>query len=61
VPKPTLIAPVKAGDVIGKVEVRQGDKLIKQVDLVALESVEQGGFFRRMWDGIRLFFRNLFG
>jgi D-alanyl-D-alanine carboxypeptidase (penicillin-binding protein 5/6) len=61
VPKPTLIAPVKQGDVIGKVEVRQGDKVIKQVDLVALESVEQGGFFRRVWDSIRLFFRGLFG
>src|SRR5512143_1048943 len=59
--KPTLIAPVKQGDVIGKVEVRQGDKVIKQVDLVALETVEQGGFFRRMWDGIRLFFKGLFG
>ena len=59
--KPELIAPVKVGDVIGKVEVRQGDKVLKQVDLVALESVEQGGFFRRMWDGIRLFFKGLFG
>ena len=32
-----------------------------QQPLVALEAVEQGGFFRRMWDGIRLFFRGLFG
>ncbi|WP_324780495.1 D-alanyl-D-alanine carboxypeptidase family protein [Thiobacillus sedimenti] len=61
IPKPTLIAPVKQGDVIGKVEIRAGDKVIKQVDLVATESVEQGGFFRRIWDSIRLFFRGLFG
>lgn len=61
VPKPTLIAPVKAGDVIGKIEVRDGDKVIKQADLVAQESVEQGGFFRRVWDSIRLFFKGLFG
>ncbi len=61
VPKPTLIAPVKAGDVIGKVEVRDGDKVVRQADLVAQESVEQGGFFRRMWDSIRLFFKGLFG
>ncbi len=59
--KPTLVAPVKQGDVIGKVEIRQGDKLLKQADVVALETVEEGGFFRRMWDSIRLFFRNLFG
>lgn len=59
--KPTLIAPVKQGDVIGKVEVRQGDKVVKQADVVALENVEQGGFFRRIWDSIRLFFKGLFG
>jgi D-alanyl-D-alanine carboxypeptidase (penicillin-binding protein 5/6) len=59
--KPTLIAPIKQGDVIGKVEIRQGDKVLKQVDVVALETVKQGGFFRRMWDGIRLFFKGLFG
>jgi len=29
--------------------------------LVALEAVEEGGFFRRMWDSIRLFFKELFG
>jgi len=59
--QPTVIAPVKQGDVIGKVDIRQGDKVLKSVDLVALESVNEGGFFRRMWDGIRLFFKGLFG
>ena len=59
--EPTLIAPVKQGDVIGKIQIRQGDKVLKQVDVVALESVEKGGFFRRVWDSIRLFFKGLFG
>jgi serine-type D-Ala-D-Ala carboxypeptidase (penicillin-binding protein 5/6) len=59
--KPTLIAPVKQGDVIGKIEIRQGDKVIKQADVVALENVDEGGFFRRMWDSVRLFFKGLFG
>jgi D-alanyl-D-alanine carboxypeptidase (penicillin-binding protein 5/6) len=58
---PRLVAPVKQGDVIGRVEVRQGDKVLKQADVVALESVEEGGFFRRVWDSIRLFFKGLFG
>lgn len=58
---PTLIAPLKQGDVVGKVEIRRGDKVLKSVDLVALETVEQGGFFRRVWDSIRLFFNGLFG
>lgn len=59
--KPTLVAPVKQGEVIGRVEVRQGGKVIKQSDVVALENVDQGGFFRRLWDSIRLFFKGLFG
>lgn len=59
--KPALIAPVKAGDVIGKIEIKQGDKVLKQADVIALETVEEGGFIRRMWDGLRLFFKNLFG
>jgi D-alanyl-D-alanine carboxypeptidase (penicillin-binding protein 5/6) len=58
---PTLIAPVKQGDVIGKIEILQGDKVLKQTDVVAMESVEEGGFFRRAWDSIRLFFKGLFG
>ena len=56
----TLIAPIKQGDVIGKIEVRQGDKVLNRTDVVALESVEEGGFFRRSWDSIVLFFKGLF-
>jgi D-alanyl-D-alanine carboxypeptidase (penicillin-binding protein 5/6) len=58
---PDLIAPVKRGAVVGTAEILQGDKVLKKVDVVALESVEAGGFFRRVWDSIRLFFRGLFG
>jgi D-alanyl-D-alanine carboxypeptidase (penicillin-binding protein 5/6) len=55
-----LMAPIEQGAVIGKVEVRDGDKLIHSADLIALEGVEQGGFFARLWDSIRLFFYGLF-
>ncbi|MDP2028203.1 MAG: D-alanyl-D-alanine carboxypeptidase family protein [Thiobacillus sp.] len=58
---PTLVAPLKQGDVVGKVEIRRGDKVLRSVDLVALESVDEGGFFRRVWDSIRLFFKGVFG
>ena len=61
VPEPVLVAPVKQGDVIGRVELLQGGKVLSQTKLVALENVEQGGFFRRLWDSIRLFFHGLFG
>lgn len=55
-----LMAPIEQGAVIGKVEVRDGEKVIHSVDLIALEGVEQGGFFARLWDSIRLFFYGLF-
>lgn len=58
--EPQLVAPLKQGDVIGKVEVKLGDKVVHSADLIALEAVEEGGFFRRLWDGIRLFFYGLF-
>lgn len=58
--EPQLIAPIKQGDVIGKVEVKLGDQVVHSADLVALEAVDEGGFFRRVWDSIRLFFYGLF-
>jgi D-alanyl-D-alanine carboxypeptidase (penicillin-binding protein 5/6) len=35
--------------------------VLNRADVVAMESVEKGGFFRRIWDSIRLFFKGLFG
>jgi D-alanyl-D-alanine carboxypeptidase (penicillin-binding protein 5/6) len=57
---PQLVAPIKQGDVIGKVEVKLEDKVVHSADLIALEPVDEGGFFRRVWDSIRLFFFGLF-
>ena len=56
----TLTAPIQQGDVIGKVDVKLADKVIRSTDLVALETIEEGGLFRRFWDSIRLFFYSLF-
>ncbi|MNM76195.1 D-alanyl-D-alanine carboxypeptidase DacC precursor [compost metagenome] len=58
--EPQLMAPIQQGQVIGKVEVKLDDKVVRTSDLVALNAVEEGGFFRRMWDSIRLFFYGLF-
>ena len=57
---PQITAPIAQGDVIGKVEVKMGDQVVHSADLVALEAVEEGGFFRQLWDSIRLFFYGLF-
>lgn len=56
----SIVAPVKKGDRLGVVEVRLGDEVLHTADLVALQDVEQGGFFSRMIDAIRMFFYSLF-
>lgn len=55
-----VIAPIKAGDVLGQVEVKLGDKVVHSAPLVALADVEEAGFVGRLWDSIRLFFYGLF-
>lgn len=57
-----VVAPVAAGALLGRIELVDADgKAVAQQPLIALEAVEQGGFFRRVWDSVRLFFRGLFG
>ncbi len=54
------VAPIAAGAPLGRVELVSADgKVVMQAPLVALETVEEGGFFRRVWDSIRLFFKGL--
>ncbi len=49
VPK-VLEAPITKGQALGTVKVTLDGKLVAQSPLVAIEAVEQGGFFRRLWD-----------
>lgn len=49
VPK-TLVAPIRKGQKIGTVKVMLDGKVIAQRPLVALNAVDQGGFFKRLWD-----------
>ena len=49
VPK-TLVAPIAKGQKIGSVRVLLDGKVIAQRALVALNVVDQGGFFKRLWD-----------
>ena len=61
-PEEETVAPIAAGATLGKVELVSADgKVVMQAPLVALEAVEEGGFFRRVWDSIRLFFKGLLG
>ncbi|MFC3551332.1 D-alanyl-D-alanine carboxypeptidase family protein [Lysobacter cavernae] len=49
VPK-TLVAPIAKGQKIGTVKVMLDGKVVAQRPLVAINAVEQGGFFKRLWD-----------
>jgi len=53
-------APIKAGDVLGQVEVKLGDEIVHSAPLVALSDVAEAGFVGRLWDSVRLFFYGLF-
>lgn len=57
---PTIQAPISAGDILGKIVVTGDDGIILERDVVALENVAEGGFFKRLLDSIKLFFMNLF-
>ena len=43
-----------------KVEVKLEGKVVHTANLVALQSVEEAGLLRRIWDSVRLFFFALF-
>ena len=53
-------APINVGDELGRVRVSlNGDVLVDQ-PVLALTDVPEGGFFKRIWDAIKLFFVQLF-
>ena len=53
-------APVSAGNEYGELVIRlDGEELLRE-PLFALESIEQGGIFKRLWDAIVLFVVQLF-
>jgi len=47
-----VVAPIEKGSVLGEVEIYLGEELIATQPLVAIEAVEQGGWFRRIIDTI---------
>lgn len=58
--RPDLMAPISAGDQVGTLEVRLGEEIVGERTLVALESIEEGGMFKRLFDQVQRFFTNLF-
>ena len=58
--QPNLNAPLQQGQVVGKLTATLEGKVIAEKPLVALQAVEEAGFFSRMIDHIKQFFSNLF-
>lgn len=54
-----LHAPVQEKQVVGEMEVSLDGQVIQKAPLVALETVEKGGIFGRIWDALVLFFTKL--
>ncbi|MDI9246222.1 D-alanyl-D-alanine carboxypeptidase family protein [Marinobacter sp. CHS3-4] len=53
-------APVSVGDELGRVKVTLDDETVVDQPVLALSDVPEGGFFKRIWDAIKLFFIQLF-
>ncbi len=56
---PLLTAPLTQGQVLGQLKVTLNDNLVAERPLIALQAVEEGSFFKRLWDAVVLFFKGL--
>ncbi|AOY88713.1 serine-type D-Ala-D-Ala carboxypeptidase [Marinobacter salinus] len=53
-------APINVGDELGRVKVSLNGEVLVDQPVLALHEVPEGGFFKRIWDAIKLFFIQLF-
>lgn len=56
-----IVAPVIAGQSYGVLNIKKGDELLIQRNIVAAKDVDSADFLLRLWDLIILFFRGLLG
>jgi D-alanyl-D-alanine carboxypeptidase (penicillin-binding protein 5/6) len=54
-----VTAPVRAGDPLGRLILYDQAGELRRIPLAAVSDLERGGFFKRLWDSIRLFFSKL--
>ena len=52
-----LLAPVARDQQVGTLQVKLGEQVLATRPLLALEAVNEAGFFRRIWDTIMLWFK----
>ena len=54
----SLVAPIAKGQKIGMVKVSLDGKVIAQSPLVALAAVEEGGFCKRLWHELLMWWQD---
>ena len=59
--QPQLQAPIEQGKAYGKLTIKMHDKVLVEKPLIALESIDEAGWFSRLWDHVLLFFKGLLG
>lgn len=52
----SLDAPIKRGDVVGTAIIKDGDTIVNQVPLLALDAVDPGGFWSKVTDSVKKLF-----
>ncbi len=58
--QPEIKAPIQKGQTLGTLQVSLSDEVIAEIPLVALSEIEEGSFFKKLIDQIKLFFKGLF-
>jgi D-alanyl-D-alanine carboxypeptidase (penicillin-binding protein 5/6) len=56
-----VIAPLYAGQAVGRLVLYDILGELRNITLVTAQNAEKGGFFKRLFDSIRLFFNKIFG
>lgn len=59
--QPSLTAPLAKNQVVGTIDFQLDGQSIEQRPLVALEAVQEGGFFSRIWDFVMMKMNGWFG
>ena len=54
----SLVAPIEAGQEIGSVKIALDGEVVAQAPLVALEAVEEAGFFKRLWHALLMWWES---
>lgn len=55
-----VLAPIRQGSELGTLKFMDGDTIWAEKKVVALTNIGEAGFFGKMWDGIVLWFRDIF-